>query len=338
MIIGDFNNVMTNHDRIGGKQVNLAEYTDLEQMMEDVGLFSRETKGEYFTWNNRHANNMIYSRIDHAICNRDWFSQFPHCIITVMHPHISDHAPLRVQMLGRDTLPKRRSNFKFLNCITDRAEFIDTVRQNWDHSGDDRPMYKVWRNLKKLQPSMRELSKNTTENVKHIQQHRLNLQQAQAELLQDRFNGELVNKITQLTTELMTASELEEQILKQKAKVDWFLLGDGNNRYFYEMLKSKNKAAGIYALEDSNGMEVTGQDSIEREVLKFYGDLIGKASNQLRHINVEVLRSGNQLSHAHQMELIQSVIEKEILAALKSIGDTKAPGIDGYCNTPHIYV
>lgn len=140
----------------------------------------------------------------------------------------------------------------------------------------------------------------------------------------------MVYRTKQLSSDFIKAIDLEKQVLRQKAKVDWFLLGDGNNRYFHATLKRKNKASSIYALEDLNRMEITRQNNIEREVLRFYNYLIRKSSNQLRHIGVEVLRNDAQLSHTHQTELIQHVVGKEIMATLKSIRDTKAPSIDGY--------
>ncbi|XP_058741632.1 uncharacterized protein LOC131614019 [Vicia villosa] len=177
---------------------------------------------------------------------------------------------------------------------------------------------------------MRELTKRTTESIWKIQNYRHNFLQAQAALLTDKFNVDLVDRIKQLSFDLIKATNLEEQVLMKRVKVDWLLLRDRNNRYFHATLKIKNKALGIHALEDPNGMEITGHDNMEREVLRFYEDLIGKSSNQLRHINVEVLRNGAQLSHTDQNELIQPVVDKEIMAALKSIGDTKALEIDGY--------
>ncbi|XP_058748416.1 uncharacterized protein LOC131621394 [Vicia villosa] len=330
MIIGDFNNVMTSRDRIGGKQVQLAEYVDLEQMMEDVGLYVHETKGEHFTWNNRHTTQMIYSRIDHVICNREWFLQFPMSIVTVMQQHISDHTPLRVQFMGDQNMPRRKTPFKFLNCITTRDEFLDTVRNNWKSTKEDRPMYSVWRNLQQLQPFMRKQAGRIDESIRQIHNHRQHLLQAQAELSNDRFNEEVMDRIKTITADLLKTTELEEQVLRQRAKVDWLILGDGNNRYFHATVKSKNKATGIFSLEDPYEIEMQGHENIEKEVIRFYEDLIGKNTNHLRHIDVEVMRVGAQLSHTHQTELILPVAEKEIMDALKSIGDTKAPGIDGY--------
>src|SRR4051812_34924499 len=53
MIIGDFNNVLTAADRIGGKDVQPTEFADLVTMMETVGLTEHDTRGDHFTWSNK---------------------------------------------------------------------------------------------------------------------------------------------------------------------------------------------------------------------------------------------------------------------------------------------
>ena len=60
-------------DRIGGNRVTEAEYKDLQDMMIRVRLFEVESKGDYYTWFNKHSVDPSYSRIDIIVCNVDWF-------------------------------------------------------------------------------------------------------------------------------------------------------------------------------------------------------------------------------------------------------------------------
>lgn len=103
MVIGDFNNVLTSADRIGGNLVQDCEFTDLEQMMLNAGLFEHETRGPHFTWSNNQLNGVIYSKIDRALCNRNWFLTYPNCDIEILNNHILDHNPLRVNFQGIHT-------------------------------------------------------------------------------------------------------------------------------------------------------------------------------------------------------------------------------------------
>lgn len=71
MVIGDYNNVLTMENKIGGCPVQEVEYYDLEDMMKVVGLFEYTTHVNHHTWSNKHTNWIIYSRIDKDICNRN---------------------------------------------------------------------------------------------------------------------------------------------------------------------------------------------------------------------------------------------------------------------------
>lgn len=88
-------------------------------MMEEVGLYEHETKGEHFTWSERHINGTIYSQIDRVICNREWFISFPSCDIEIMLTHISDHNPLNINIMRYRVEVRRFHTFKFLNCVVD---------------------------------------------------------------------------------------------------------------------------------------------------------------------------------------------------------------------------
>lgn len=88
MVVGDFNNMLTSADRIGGNQVHIIEFEDLNNMMNETKLFEHDTRGNHFTWTNKQVQGLIYSRIDRAICIREWFVKYPDCEIEVLQAHI----------------------------------------------------------------------------------------------------------------------------------------------------------------------------------------------------------------------------------------------------------
>jgi hypothetical protein len=75
---------------------------------------------------------------------------------------------------------------------------------------------------------------------------------------------------------------------------------------------------------------VTTHEDIEQEVLHLYGNLMGKAETNLIGIDIVAMRDGPQITNDQSEFLVAPVREDEILRALKSIGDLKAPGLDGF--------
>ena len=72
------------------------------------------------------------------------------------------------------------------------------------------------------------------------------------------------------------------------------------------------------------------QSDIENEVLGFYGNLMGRKYENLRSIDMSVMKLGPQLSRVQSDGLISPVKEEEIFSALKGIHDLSAPGLDGF--------
>ncbi|XP_058755140.1 uncharacterized protein LOC131628305 [Vicia villosa] len=171
-----------------------------------------------------------------------------------------------------------------------------------------------------------------SEGMKDLQNKREQLKQAETLLATNLTNTHYVAEVKRCKEEILKTMEAEEQILSQRAKVSWLKLGDGNNSYFHAIIKGKNKATGITALEDHAGKTLTEPKDIEAEVLRFYTELVGTNSNSLLHIDIDAMRKGPQLQYHHAEALTAPVTDLEILQALKSNGENKAPGIDGHIN------
>lgn len=114
------------------------------------------------------------------------------------------------------------------------------------------------------------------------------------------------------------------------AKVVWIRLGDANDAYFHDILKSKNKYANMGELMKEDGASWTAQEDIEAEIFQFYGKLMETAEINLQGVDIVAIRRGNQVENTRRRMVIAPITIKEIEEALKSIGELKAPGIDEY--------
>ena len=64
--------------------------------------------------------------------------------------------------------------------------------------------------------------------------------------------------------------------------------------------------------------------------MSFYKSLMGTSTDNLPGINAQVMKRGPTLTKLQRIHLCAEVTEQEIYEGLKSIGNDKAPGIDGY--------
>ncbi|XP_050895440.1 uncharacterized protein LOC127102067 [Lathyrus oleraceus] len=129
---------------------------------------------------------------------------------------------------------------------------------------------------------------------------------------------------------VLQATDEKKNLLMQKAKITWLQVGDGNNSYFHAIVKGRNKENIIHRIMDINGDTMTDFKEMEREVWRYYGDLDGKATRELLHVDIEALRNGPQLHEKYYHDLTQPITKIEVWKTLMSIGDTKASGIDDF--------
>lgn len=98
--------------------------------------------------------------------------------------------------------------------------------------------------------------------------------------------------IKTFTEDLVRLNDIEENVLRKRANIDWLKLGDGNNYYFHASLKTKDNARCMNPLHTDDGVMVTSQQDIEEVVLTYYGKLMGQCNNNLTHIDVPSIREG----------------------------------------------
>lgn len=143
-MIGDYNNVLTTQDPIGGNLASKAEYEDFHNMMIATGLGEMDSCGDFFTWFNNQSRNPIYSRINRILANVDWLQENSEATLHILPSSIYDHALLHL------SVPKNRPHyiiFRFNNHLTNTEGYDIVVRENWNKPARGRPMNVLWYKL-----------------------------------------------------------------------------------------------------------------------------------------------------------------------------------------------
>ncbi|XP_058725687.1 uncharacterized protein LOC131596982 [Vicia villosa] len=320
--MGDFNNVLGMQDRIGGRAVQELEFRDLRDMMENEGLFEIESIGERFTWYNKHTKDPIYSCIDRVIGNMEWIQKNMNKTVHMLEPGVSDHAVVCIQ---GDVLEKPKTGFKFINAVTGMIGYNEEVARSWQEQSRGDKGNRLWQKLMRLQLVLKKLNRPILSIKSQLEEKRNELNEVQNKVRQDKMNKELISKERICTEELLKLSDLEEEVLRQRAKVDWIRKGDGNNSFFHSTIRSRAKQKMITKLVKDNGEICVNKEDMETEVLEFYTSLMGTAAANLEGVDIGAMRRGKQLNREKRAMLSSPVQVSEIEAALKSIGDLKAP-------------
>ena len=67
----------------------------------------------------------------------------------------------------------------------------------------------------------------------------------------------------------------EERFLKQKAKIEWFRMGDSNTAYFHKVVKSRATRSRIDIVMDTNDVCYDG-DLVQNAFLNHYTNFLGQ--------------------------------------------------------------
>ncbi|XP_058755938.1 uncharacterized protein LOC131629159 [Vicia villosa] len=228
---------------------------------------------------------------------------------------------------GRDRGKRSIQEQVVTNCWNGYEE---AVRDNWNVPLTGRAMYVVWEKLKRLKPLMRKLNKLLTTLKQDIVKSRDELACAHHDVNDDPLDKCKVQRMQECTEKVIALNELEEKILKQRSKIEWLKLGDGNNSYFHATIKAKHTAKGMHILHKDDGTVITNQNEIEQTLVDFYKGLMGTAARDIIQVDISALREGPQLTFEQRQRLVGPISEEEVTQALKGIGDLKSPGVDGF--------
>ncbi|XP_019252913.1 PREDICTED: uncharacterized protein LOC109231732 [Nicotiana attenuata] len=193
LIIGDFNSVLHVDDRMNGVPVHQTEITDFQNCIDDIGVGHYTKRGYKFSWSNkRDVDIRIYSHIDWAFGNADWFQQYNGVEAIYMLPGCSDHSSI---MINTDVVKlKVKEPFRLLSTVMQLQEYKEVVQATWSQQIQGHSMYSIWRKLKLIELQTRGLQQEHFSVDQKLDQLRDTLKELQGKLNEDYFNKLLIEE------------------------------------------------------------------------------------------------------------------------------------------------
>ncbi|GKE03761.1 RNA-directed DNA polymerase, eukaryota, reverse transcriptase zinc-binding domain protein, partial [Tanacetum coccineum] len=200
-------------------------------------------------------------------------------------------------------------------------------RDKWNIHIDGCRMYKVVKKLKCLKLHMKAISWSYGNLHEKVIEWREKLIAAQKDIDKDPHNARLKKLETEILKEYITAKNDEDNLLAQKAKIDWLCDGDKNSKYFHNVIKGRAHRNRIEAVCNEKGERFEG-DQIAEQFVKHFQSFLGNA-RPVQKFDLGKLKS-KTVSSEDAVNMVRMVNDGEVKAALFDICDNKAPGPDGY--------
>lgn len=130
MLIGDFNEILSNSEKIGGPLREEWTFRDFRNMVANCDLVDMRSRGDRFSWVGERHSHTVKCCLDRVFINSAMAASFPNAETEFLDFTGSDHKPVVVHIY--DSTPYRHRPFRFDKRLVDIPEFKQVVKEGWN--------------------------------------------------------------------------------------------------------------------------------------------------------------------------------------------------------------
>jgi len=321
VVLGDFNELMTNTEKMGGPLRNESSFWDFRNMAHNCKLAEIRSSGNWFSWAGWRDKIWIQCRLDRSFGNDEWFQLFPRAHMEYLDMWASDHRPILITFASEQSV-NAKGRFCFDKRWLSKPGIVDVVKRGWCGGQQDIEISlaeRIGRCRSELSRWKR--SSNTNSEIRMVKLKET-LEKEVSKMHPDP------NVMQRTKTELAFAYKEEEIFWKHCSREQWLNTGERNTRYFHNCVKSRKVKNRILMLVDEEGDEQFSEGSKGQIAINYFRELFSSSKPQ----NLDSLLDGFEarLTPSMNEALTAPVLESEIKKAVFSIKGSRAPGADGF--------
>ena len=336
IIIGDFNEILEGDESsrfaITGRVPNGMK--EFQEMVLHCHLADMAYQGPKFTWCNKREEGVICKKLDRVLLNEEALLRFRNAYSVFEPGGCSDHMRCKIQLCP--PCEKIRKPFKYVNAMGSVSSFLPMVKAYWDTTVElyqsTSAMYRFSKKLKNLKPLIRELGREELGNLtRRTKESYTVLCEKQTATLASPCDVSIQEEAEAYGKWLHVAS-LEEDHLKQKAKLHWLEIGDQNNKTYHRAIRTRQSQNLIREVRCQGGNIVSTHDEVKKEAESFFKEFLNRCPANYQGTSVEELQEliAFRCSPDDCLLLEADVSEEEIRKILFAMPNHKSPGPDGF--------
>jgi hypothetical protein len=128
--------------------------------------------------------------------------------------------------------------------------------------------------------------------------------------------------------ELVEVLAREEEMERQRSRVEWLKFGDRNTGFFQARAKARSRSNRIRALKRADGTEDTTQEGIKLMAKEFYQNLF--MAQEVLQPELICQYVPKKITATMAEMLCQNFTATDVETTLFQMGPSKAPGADGF--------
>lgn len=336
LICGDFNETLeieehSNHATNPHISTGMRDFQDTVRY---CSLTNLGYHGPLFTWCNKREEGLICKKLDRALVNSLWVTQYPNSYAVFEAGGCSDHARGRLHF---DSEQRRgRKPFKFANVLAKLPQFTSIVKEYWENTEplyiSTSTLYRYSKKLKGLKPLLRDLGKEKLGDLPRRTKEAYTTHCAKQANVLLNPSQQTIKEEGEAYEKWQGLAFLEEEFLKQTSKLHWLNVGDQNNSFFQNSVEQRKMRNTIREVRNQNGTILTKGNDIKSEAERFFKDLLTTIPSDFIGMAVEDLAQilDFRCSQADREWLEKDVTFEEIKTVVFGMTNNKSPGPDGF--------
>ncbi|XP_042965938.1 uncharacterized protein LOC122299618 [Carya illinoinensis] len=299
------------------------------EALEEGGLFDLGWKGDKYTWSNKHEDDTFTKeRLDRAVANLKWKGIYKEAWVEVLAARCSDHRPLLLhtnQEPARVWRGKRLFIYEAKWSLEEDCEQV--IKRAWQVRVTDK---ESGRGLQRLLESSKGALMQWSKLIENDRRRDLKDRTELLKKLQEDEGCHNSKEIKQVQAEIGVCLEMEDLKWRQRAKVDWYKLGDRNTQFFHSCANQRRKTNSIKYIFDGQNVRHTNHTQIELIFNSYFQDLF--TSSRPSSEDIEECLKGVETYVTAEMNsyLTKQFTRIEVEAAIKQMAPLKSPGPDGF--------
>ncbi|KAI4324400.1 hypothetical protein MLD38_029895 [Melastoma candidum] len=317
-ILGDFNAVRSQEERVGGREKWRESDNVLNRVLYSLGMDDLRGVGCSFTWSNRRSPPIV-AKLDRVVINKEWIEAFRLSEAHFLAPTTSDHSPC---LLRLSPSKRKAGAFKFFDFWRSHPGYGEALARGWSMEYTSLHMFRLCCRLKDLKCELKSLNRNHLSDISNrVDRARIELEALQMESLLGKPN---IEEEKSAMAKFNKLARMEESFYKQKARATWLKLGDRNTSYFHSEVNRRANWNAITLLELPNGERITEQESIREEVVKHFQTILTRKDGGCQEVSVVGKLLKCSIASDHHAVLTQEVTSREIKETIFSMPSEKA--------------